>query len=182
VILALGDSLTAGYGIAGRDSFPSQLERVLRRKGVAARVVNGGVSGDTSAGGLRRLDWLMADRPALVIVELGANDGLRGIDPAVTRRNLDRIVASAKSRGGRVLLAGMLAPPNLGREFGGAFNAVFPAVAKKHKVPLYPFFLDGVAGNPALNLRDGVHPNPAGVAVIVDRILPYVLRALGVAR
>jgi acyl-CoA thioesterase-1 len=180
VILALGDSLTAGYRIAGRDSFPSRLEAALRAKGMNARVVNGGVSGDTSAGGLRRLDWLMAEQPALVIVELGANDGLRGIDPAVTRRNLDRIVAEAKGRGVRVLLTGMLAPPNLGREFGDAFNAVFPAVAEKHKVPLYPFFLDGVAGKPALNLPDGIHPNPAGVTVIVERILPYVLRALGV--
>jgi acyl-CoA thioesterase-1 len=182
VILALGDSLTAGYRMAGRDSFPSQLERALRKKGVTARVVNGGVSGDTSAGGVRRLDWLMADRPALVIVELGANDGLRGLDPAVTRRNLDRIVASAKARGAKVLLAGMLAPPNLGRAFGGGFNAIFAAVAKQHNVPLYPFFLDGVAGKPALNLSDGIHPNPAGVAVIVERILPYVLRTLGVAR
>ena len=182
VILALGDSLTAGYRIAGRDSFPSRLEAALRRAGIDARVINGGVSGDTSAGGLRRLDWLMASRPALVIVELGANDGLRGIDPAVTRRNLDRIVAAVKARGARVLLAGMLAPPNLGREFSGTFNAVFPAVAKKHSVPLYPFFLDGVAGNPALNLPDGMHPNPAGVAVIVERILPYVLRALEVPR
>ena len=179
VILVLGDSLTAGYRIAAGDSFPSRLEAALRKKGVTVRVINGGVSGDTSAGGLRRLDWQMSDRPALVIVELGANDGLRGIDPAVTRRNLDRIVAGVKARGARVLLAGMLAPPNLGREFGGAFNAVFPAVAKKHNVPLYPFFLDGVAGNPALNLPDGIHPNPAGVAVIVDRILPHVLRALG---
>jgi acyl-CoA thioesterase-1 len=124
----------------------------------------------------------MADRPALVIVELGANDGLRGLDPAVTRRNLDRIVASAKARGAKVLLAGMLAPPNLGRAFGGGFNAIFAAVAKQHNVPLYPFFLDGVAGKPALNLSDGIHPNPAGVAVIVERILPYVLRTLGVAR
>jgi len=180
VILALGDSLTAGYRIDGADSFPSRLQAALRAKGLRARVVNGGVSGDTSAGGLRRLDWLMAERPALVIVELGANDGLRGIDPAVTQRNLDRIVAAARSKGARVLLAGMLAPPNLGREFGGAFNAVFPAVAGKHKVPLYPFFLDGVAGKPALNLPDGVHPNPAGIAVIVERIMPYVLKSLGV--
>lgn len=182
VILALGDSLTAGYRIAGNYAFPARLQAALRGRGVMARVVNGGVSGDTSAGGLRRLDWLMAERPALVIVELGANDGLRGIDPAVTRRNLDRVVAAARARGARVLLAGMLAPPNLGREFADAFNAVFPAVAKKHNVPFYPFFLDGVVGNPALNLADGVHPNPAGVAVIVDRILPYVLRALGDVR
>jgi len=182
VILALGDSLTAGYRIAARDSFPARLQAALRAKGARVRVINGGVSGDTSAGGLRRLDWQMAERPALVIVELGANDALRGIDPAETERNLDRIVAGAKKRGARVLLAGMLAPPNLGRVFGDAFNAVFPAVAKRHKVPLYPFFLEGVAGKPALNLADGVHPNPAGVAVIVERILPHVLRVLGETR
>jgi len=182
VILALGDSLTAGYRIAAKDSFPAQLQAALRAMGIRVRVVNGGVSGDTSAGGLRRLDWQMAERPALVIVELGANDGLRGIDPAETERNLDRIVAGAKKRGARVLIAGMLAPPNLGREFGDAFNAVLPAVAKRHKVALYPFFLDGVAGKPALNLDDGMHPNAAGVAVIVKRITPYVLRVLGETR
>lgn len=178
-ILALGDSLTAGYGLAAQDGFTARLEAALRARGVAARVVNAGVSGDTSAGGLSRLDWLMSDKPDLVIVELGANDGLRGLDPAETRRNLDAILTRTHKGDTRVLLAGMLAPPNLGREYSDAFNEIFPQMAKKHKVPLYPFFLEGVAARPDLNLSDGLHPNEKGIKVIVDRILPYVLRALG---
>ncbi len=178
-ILALGDSLTAGYGLAVQDGFPSRLEAALRARGVAARVVNAGVSGDTSAGGLGRLDWLMAEKPDLVIVELGANDGLRGLDPAETRRNLDAILTRTKNGGTHVLLTGMRAPPNLGREYSDAFNEIFPQLAKQHKVPLYPFFLEGVAARPDLNLSDGLHPNEKGVKVIVDRILPYVLQALG---
>jgi acyl-CoA thioesterase-1 len=178
-ILALGDSLTAGYGLAVQDGFPSRLEAALRVRGVAARVVNAGVSGDTSAGGLGRLDWLMAEKPDLVIVELGANDGLRGLDTAETRRNLDAILTRTKNGGTPVLLTGMQAPPNLGREYADAFNEIFPQLAKQHKVPLYPFFLEGVAARPDLNLSDGLHPNEKGVKVIVDRILPYVLQALG---
>ncbi len=178
-ILALGDSLTAGYGLAAQDGFTARLEAALRDRGVAARVINAGVSGDTSAGGLSRLDWLMAEKPDLVIVELGANDGLRGLDPAETRRNMDAILARTTNGGTRVLLAGMVAPPNLGREYADAFNEIFPQLAKKHKVPLYPFFLDGVAARPDLNLSDGIHPNEEGIKVIVDRILPYVLQALG---
>lgn len=178
-ILALGDSLTAGYGLAAQDGFTARLESALRGRGISARVINAGVSGDTSAGGLSRLDWLMSDRPDLVIVELGANDGLRGLDPAETRRNLDAILTRTHTGDTRVLLAGMLAPPNLGREYSDAFNEIFPQMAKKHKVPLYPFFLEGVAARPDLNLSDGLHPNEKGIKVIVDRILPYVLRALG---
>lgn len=178
-ILALGDSLTAGYGLAAQDGFASRLEAALRAQGAAVRVINAGVSGDTSAGGLSRLDWLMSEKPDLVIVELGANDGLRGLDPADTRRNLDAILTRTKKGAARVLLAGMLAPPNLGREYVDAFNEIFPQLAKQHKVPLYPFFLEGVAARPDLNLSDGLHPNEKGVKVIVDRILPYVLQALG---
>ena len=181
VILALGDSLTAGYGLAQQDSFPAQLQTALRAAGIEAQVVNAGVSGDTSAGALRRVDWLMAQKPDLVIVEFGGNDGLRGLDPAETKRNLEAVIERVRGQGARVLLAGMLAPPNLGRDYGAAFNAVFPQLAKRHKVEFYPFFLDGVAAKPSLNLADGIHPNAKGVAVIVERILPYVRRALGEA-
>lgn len=177
-ILVLGDSLTAGHGLDGRDAFPSRLEAALRDVGSDVRVINGGVSGDTTAGGLARLDWSMRDKPDLVIVELGANDALRGLDPAATYRNLDRIVARIRARGARVLLAGMRAPPNMGAEYGNEFNAVFPELARQHNIAFYPFFLDGVAGIPALNLDDGMHPNARGVAVIVKRMLPAVRAAL----
>jgi len=182
VIVALGDSLTAGYGLPQSQSFPAQLQAALKAKGQNVRIVNAGVSGDTASAAAKRLDWALPDNAAAVIVELGGNDALRGIDPALTEANLDEILTRLSQRGLPVLVAGMLAPPNLGREFGDAFNAVFPAVAKRHKVPLYPFFLDGVAGKPALNLDDGMHPNAAGVAVIVKRITPYVLRVLGETR
>lgn len=178
VVLALGDSLTAGYGLAPDQSFPVQLEAALAAAGVPARVINGGVSGDTSAGGLTRLDWLLGERPDLVIVELGANDGLRGVDPAVTRDNLDRIIARIRADGIGVLLTGMQAPPNLGRDYGAQFAAVYTDLADKHGVGLYPFFLDGVAADPTLNQADGIHPSPAGVAVIVERMLPMVAAAL----
>ncbi len=178
-ILALGDSLTAGYGLKNRDSFPVQLQQALAAAGVSAQVINGGVSGDTSAGGLARLDWALADRPHLVIVEFGANDALRGVDPASTAANLDAILTRLKSDGRGILLAGMWAPPNLGADYANAFNAMFPTLAERHGVALYPFFLDGVAADRGLNQHDGVHPNAAGVRVIVQRILPYVLRAIG---
>jgi acyl-CoA thioesterase-1 len=178
VIVALGDSLTAGYGVLADDSFTVRLEAALRGAGVNTRVVNAGVSGDTSAGGLARLDWVLSDAPDLVIVELGANDGLRGLDPAEMEANLDAILTRLADKGIEVVLAGMLAPPNLGRAYGEAFNAVFPRLAKRHGVVFYPFFLDGVAAQPALNQPDGIHPNAAGVRVIVERFTPYVLRAL----
>lgn len=178
-ILALGDSLTAGYGLPAEDGFTARLEAALEAAGVPATVVNGGVSGDTSAGGLARVDWLMAEKPDLVIVELGANDALRGLEPEDTRRNLDAVIERIRKAGAAVLLAGMKAPPNLGREYGDDFNRVFPELAKRHKVALYPFFLDGVAADPALNQADGIHPNAKGVSVIVERMLPAVLRALG---
>ncbi len=177
-ILVLGDSLTAGYGLNGRDSFPSRLEATLRDVVPGVRVINGGVSGDTTAGGLARLDWLMRDTPDLVIVELGANDAMRGHDPVATRRNLDAIIARIKARGARVVLAGMLAPPNMGAEYSNQFNALFPELARRHDIPFYPFFLDGVAGIPALNLGDGLHPNARGVDVIVARMVPIVAKAL----
>ena len=177
-ILALGDSLTAGRGLERQDSFPAQLQRALNRDGFDAVVSNAGVSGDTSAGGRARLDWVLAEKPSVAIVELGANDGLRGLDPETTFANLDAIVERLEGAGVAVLLTGMRAPPNLGREYGRAFAALYPRLAAKHGVVLYPFFLEGVAADPALNQDDAIHPNALGVAVIVERILPYVKRVL----
>ena len=173
-LAVLGDSLTAGYGLARADSFPAQLEAKLLESGVAVVVINAGVSGDTTAGGQRRLDWLLDDQPQAVILELGANDGLRGIDPEQTYRNLDNILTRLANEGLPVLLTGMLAPPNYGLAYGTAFKAIFPRLADKHHVAFYPFFLEGVAGRADLNQRDGLHPNAAGVAVIVEGILPAV--------
>jgi len=179
VIVAFGDSLSAGYGLEDADSFPVQLERALQNSGLTATVINSGVSGDTTAGGRARLAWSIPPEVDLVILELGANDGLRGIDPAETEANLDAMLSALAVRDTKVLFAGMLAPPNLGRDYGAAFDAVFPRLAEKYNVAFYPFFLDGVAADPALNQRDGIHPNADGVARIVDRITPYVLTALG---
>lgn len=175
VIVALGDSLTAGYGLPPADAFPVQLEKALKARGIAARIVNAGVSGDTTAGGRARLEWVLADKPDLVIVELGGNDALRGIDPQVTHDNLDAILARLKERGIATLLAGMRAPPNYGADYVVAFDAIFPKLAAKHGVALFPFFLDGVAAKPELNQNDGIHPNRAGVALIVERIVPAIL-------
>jgi acyl-CoA thioesterase-1 len=174
----LGDSLAAGFGLPVEDGFTAQLERRLRAQGLDVTVLNAGVSGDTSAGGRARLDWTLADKPDFVVVELGSNDTLRGLDPERTFDNLDAIVGELRGRGMGVLIAGMLAPLNLGPEYGGAFNEIFPRVAKKHGVMLYPFFLDGVALDPALNQGDLIHPNRAGVAVIVERIEPFVRRLI----
>lgn len=173
-VLALGDSLTAGYGLPEADGFTVQLEQALDAGGTEVTIINGGVSGDTSAGGRDRLDWALGDAPALVLLELGANDGLRGLDPAATRVNLDAILATLNERGVPVLLLGMVAPPNLGPEYGAAFDAIYPDLAQKWGVPLYPFFLDGVAADPALNQADGMHPNREGVARIVERLAPMV--------
>jgi acyl-CoA thioesterase-1 len=175
-ILALGDSLTAGYGLPEPDAFTSQLQRALVGAGLEATVINAGVSGDTSAGGRARLGWAMSDKPDAMILELGANDGLRGLDPKETERNLDAILAGAKAAGLPVLLSGMKAPPNLGAEYGAEFDAVYPRLAAKHGVLFDPFFLEGVAARPELNQDDGIHPNAAGVAVIVERMLPLVLK------
>lgn len=181
-ILAFGDSLVAGYGLAEEEAFPARLQAALAAAGVEAEVINGGVSGDTTAGGLARLDWSLADRPDVVLLELGGNDGLRGIDPGDTEANLDAMLRKLAAREIPVLFVGMLAPPNLGPEFGEEFNALFPRLAARHKVAFYPFFLDGVARDPALNQADGLHPNAAGVEVIVERILPAVLKVIGQAR
>lgn len=178
VILALGDSLTAGLGLAEDESFPVQLEKALAGKGRKIRVINGGLSGDTTTGGLSRLDWLLSEQPDLIIIELGANDGLRALPPELTRQNLDQLIARSKATGATVLLTGMKALPNLGRDYVQEFDAIFPALADKHDVHFYPFFLDGVAADPALNQQDGIHPTGEGVAIIVDRILPFVEQAL----
>ena len=178
-LLALGDSLTAGYGVAAEASFPAQLERALRAEGYDVTVLNAGVSGDTTAGGRARLDWALADRPQAAIVELGANDGLRGLNPAQAERNLDDILTRLKKSGVRVLLTGMRAPPNFGPDYAAAFEAVFPRLAQRHQVAFYPFFLDGVARDPRFNQPDGLHPTPDGVAEIVRRILPSVKAVLG---
>jgi len=177
-LMAFGDSLTHGYGLPAGETFPEQLEAALRADGLDITVINAGNSGDTTAGGRARLDWALADRPDAVILELGANDGLRGLDPAATFENLDAIMARLTGEGLPVLIAGMLAPPNLGREYGDAFNAVYPRLAEKYGAPLYAFFLDGVAMDPALNQADGIHPNADGVAEIVRRMKPEVVRLL----
>ena len=177
-ILAFGDSLVHGYGLAADETFPAQLERALLGAGYRVEVLNGGNSGDTTAAGLARLDWVLGDHPDLAIVELGANDGLRGIDPGETYRNLDAILSRLDAEGIPVLLAGMLAPRNLGADYAEAFDAVFPRLAEAHDVAFYPFFLDGVAMQPELNQADGIHPNAAGVARVVERILPSVERLI----
>ncbi|MEK9594447.1 MAG: arylesterase [Rhodospirillaceae bacterium] len=177
-LMVFGDSLTAGYGLAAKDAFPVQLQRALHDRGHAVTVINAGVSGDTTAGGRARLAWSLSEQPDAIIVELGANDGLRGIDPAETLDNLMAIVATLKQAGVPTLLAGMQAPPNMGRGFGDEFNKIFGIVAGHHGVDLYPFFLDGVAAQQSLNQSDGIHPNATGVGIVVERILPAVERLL----
>jgi acyl-CoA thioesterase-1 len=181
-LLALGDSLTAGYGLAAGEGFTARLEAALRARGRDVTVVNGGVSGDTSAGGLARIDWALGDRPDAALVELGANDALRGLDPTETERNLDRILARLEAAGVPALLLGMKAPPNLGRDYASVFDRIYGRLAEKHQVPLYPFFLDGVAADRSLNQPDGIHPNAKGVDVIVARILPAVEKLLDRAK
>jgi acyl-CoA thioesterase-1 len=177
-ILALGDSLTAGYGLSDADGFCPQLEKALKAAGHDVQVIDGGVSGDTTADGLARLDWSLTDNPDVVIVEFGGNDALRGLDPAQAKANLDAILTKLQKQGRVVLLAGMKAPRNLGTDYDQAFDGMYLDLAARHGVVLYPFFLDGVATDPALNQADGFHPNPAGVAVIVKRMLPAVENAL----
>ncbi len=173
-IVVLGDSLVAGFQLKASDAFPAQLERALKARGHQVDIINAGVSGDTTAAGLERLQWAVPDRTDAVIVELGANDALLGLDPARARANLDKILTAVKAGGAEVLVAGMLAPRNLGEDYARKFDAIYPALAGKHGALLYPFFLDGVVLNPQLNLSDGMHPNPKGVAEIVRRILPAV--------
>ena len=174
VIVVLGDSLTAGYGVAAHEAYPALLEAILRREGYHYRVVNAGVSGDTTAGGLRRVDWVLRARPDVAIVALGANDGLRGLSVAAMRENLERIVGRLQEGGARVLLAGMRVPPNYGAGYAREFAAAFPAVARRTGASLMPFLLDGVAARPALNQADAVHPNAAGHQVMADRVWPYL--------
>ena len=174
VIAALGDSLTAGLGVSPEEAYPAMLEARLQREGFEYRVINAGVSGDTSAGGLRRIDWVLKLRPDVVIVALGANDGLRGQAPDVLRDNLTRIIERARAAGVRVLLAGMRLPPNYGDDYARAFAGVYPAVARATGVPLAPFLLDGVAGDVRLNQPDGIHPTVEGQRVIAERLWPYL--------
>lgn len=173
-LLMLGDSLTAGYGLGPDETFPARLKAALHAQGLRVDIINGGVSGDTTRGGLARLDWALGTHPDAVILELGANDGLRGIPPQQIYANLARVLRRLKARDIPVLLTGMVAPPNLGREYGAEFNAVFPRLAERFQVPFYPFFLEGVAAKPGLNQKDGVHPNARGIEVIVQGILPLV--------
>jgi acyl-CoA thioesterase-1 len=185
LILAFGDSLTAGYGLGRGLGFAPQLQDTLRRHGIKAKVHDAGVSGDTTAGGKGRIAWTlqrMERKPDLAIVELGANDMLRGVDPAVTEANLDAILAELDGQGIPVLVAGMLAAPNLGPDYRRRFEAIFPSLARKYDADLYPFMLQGVVGNRALLLGDGVHPNFEGVKRMVTGILPTVRRALARAR
>ena len=173
-LLALGTSLTQGYNLPPGTDFTSVLQAKLQKAGFDAVVVNAGVSGDTSADGLARVDWALAEPYDAAIVEFGSNDALRGLDVGQTRANLDAVLTKLTARGLVVMLAGMKAPRNLGAEYAYAFDKIYPALAKKHNVLLYPFFLDGVAANLKLNQRDGIHPNEAGTQIIVTRMLPYV--------
>ncbi|HVZ69780.1 MAG TPA: arylesterase [Rhizomicrobium sp.] len=178
-ILAFGTSLTQGYGLPPGTEYPAVLEDRLKAARIDAKIVNAGVSGDTSAGGASRIDWSLADRPDAAIVELGSNDALRGLSPKETEKNISAVLEKLKAAHVKVLLLGMKAPRNLGPEYAAEFDPIYPRLAKKYDVMLYPFVLDGVALNPKLNQADGMHPNPAGVKVIVSRILPYVKKLLG---
>ncbi|MBI1245823.1 MAG: arylesterase [Alphaproteobacteria bacterium] len=178
-LLLLGDSLTAGYGLPANLAFPAKLGAALATAGLKVDVVNAGVSGDTSAGGLARLDWAMGPKaPEYAFVALGANDGLRGLDVGAMEKNLDAIVAKLVARGTKVMLAGMKAPPNMGSDYAAEFAAVYPRVAQRHGAALYPFFLEGVAAIPTLNQADGIHPNAEGVDKIVSLLLPALRRFL----
>ena len=177
-ITVLGDSIAAGYGVKPEQAFPARLEAALKAQGRNVTILNQGVSGDTTAGGLDRLDWMLADKPDIVLVELGGNDALRGIDPAVTEKNLAAIVEKLQAAKVTVWLAGMMAPRNLGSDYVTAFDGLYKRIADKYKVPLYPFILDGVAQDPALNQADGLHPNPRGAEIVADKLLPFVTKNL----
>ena len=181
-LTVLGDSLSAGFGLPASAAFPPRLEQALKAKGIAVDVHNAGVSGDTVSGGLARLDWSIPEGTDAVIVELGANDALRGIDPKVTRAGLDTILRRLKARGLPVLLAGMRAPRNLGPDYAREFDRIFPELAAAHDVVFYPFFLEGIVTNAKFNLNDGIHPNQAGVDVIVQGILPQTERLIARVR
>jgi acyl-CoA thioesterase-1 len=178
-MVVLGDSLSAGLGLSASAAFPERLQKALKAKGIDVDMINAGVSGDTSSGGRDRLDWSVPEGTEAVILELGANDALRGIDPSVTRAALTDILTRLKARGIAVLLCGMVAPPNYGSDYSARFNAIYPELAKSFGVPLYPFFLEGVAADARLNQADGLHPTAEGVDVIVKNILPTVQAFLG---
>lgn len=177
LVVYLGDSLAAGLGLAEDEAFPAVVEQMLHREGIRVRTVNAGVSGDTTAGGLSRLGWLLRQSPQVVVVELGANDGLRGLEPEMTEENLRQIVQQSRAAGARVLLVGMKVPPNYGGEYAERFEQIYPRLASELGVAFMPFLLEGVAGDPALNLGDGIHPNAAGQGRVAAEILPY-LRAI----
>ena len=181
-VVVLGDSLSAGLGLSAADAFPAKLQKALKAKGIDVAIMNAGVSGDTASGGRDRLDWSVPNGTEAVIVELGANDALRGTDPAITRSALSDIVSRLKARGVAVLLLGMLAPPNYGSDYAARFNTIYPDLSKSFGIPLYPFFLDGVAADPKLNQADGIHPTAEGVDIIVKKILPTVEAFLGTIR
>lgn len=172
-LVGFGDSLMAGYNLDSAEGFPARLQAALVEKGYQVEIADAGVSGDTTSGGLARLDWSIPEGVDGVILELGANDALRGLPPETTRENLDAMITRLKERGIAVLLAGMLAPPNMGADYEAKFNTIYPDLAKKHDVVFYPFFLDGVTGNPSLLLSDGMHPNANGINRMVEGILPY---------
>jgi acyl-CoA thioesterase I len=178
-LVVLGDSLSAGLGLSAADAFPAKLQKALRDKGIAVDIGNAGVSGDTASGGRDRLDWSVPEGTQGVILELGANDALRGTDPSLTRAALSDILTRLKARGVAVFLCGMLAPPNYGKDYAERFNAIYPDLSKSFGVPLYPFFLDGVAADAKLNQADGIHPTSAGVDIIVKNIMPTVEAFLG---
>lgn len=177
-MVVLGDSLVAGYGLGPGEAFPEQLQILTDKEGLGVVIENAGVSGDTSAGGLARLNWSISDNTNVVLVELGANDALRGLSPEVTRKNLEAIIEQLKARNMEVILAGMLAPPNMGEQYEAEFNAIYPDLAEKHSIPLYPFFLDGVAAEASLNQADGIHPTAEGVEIIAKRFLPFFKTSL----
>lgn len=178
-LVVLGDSLSAGLGLIASDAFPAKLQKALRDKGIAVEIGNAGVSGDTASGGRDRVDWSVPEGTRGVILELGANDALRGTDPALTKAALSDILTRLKARSVAVLVCGMLAPPNYGKDYADRFNAIYPDLSKSFGVPLYPFFLDGVAADAKLNQADGIHPTPAGVDIIVKNIMPAVEAFLG---
>ena len=181
-ILAFGTSLTQGYNLPPGTEFTVVMQQKLKAAGIDATLINAGVSGDTSSDGLSRLDWSLADHPDAAIVEMGSNDALRGIDPALTEKNISAMLAKFKAAHVPVLLLGMKAPRNLGPEYQNAFDPIYPRLAKQFGVLLYPFVLDGVVMNPKLNQADGMHPNPAGVKIIVDRMFPYVMKLVAEAK
>jgi acyl-CoA thioesterase-1 len=177
-ILAFGDSLTAGYGLPEQDALPTRLADALNKMGRPVTMINGGVSGDTTADGVSRLDWALADKPQIMILALGANDMLRGLDPRTTRDNLETIIRKSQDAGVEVVLVGMLSPPNLGADYKAAFDAIYPELAKAHNLLFMPFLLQDVAQHSDLNQADGIHPNGKGVAIIVRNLLPYVTQAI----